>query len=76
MAAQEPNCDEGKPRIVGFVIDAGTESPLASALVWVESSPQASLTTDSGPLHTLQLPVTACCTASGTESGLGCMTDV
>ena len=48
VAAQEPDCDEDQPYIVGFVIDAGTESPLASVLVWVESSPQASLTTDNG----------------------------
>ncbi len=48
VAAQRPNCDEDQPHIVGFVIDAGTESPLAGALVWIETSPQVSLTTEVG----------------------------
>ena len=48
VAAQEPDCDEDQPHIAGLVLDAGTESPLSSVLVWVEASPLASLTTDNG----------------------------
>ncbi|MDE2653916.1 MAG: carboxypeptidase-like regulatory domain-containing protein [Gemmatimonadota bacterium] len=48
VAAQEPDCREDNTRIVGFVVDAGTESPLASVLVSVESPDRASLTTDNG----------------------------
>lgn len=48
IAAQEPDCRVDKTRIVGFVVDAGNESPLASVLVSVESPDRASLTTDNG----------------------------
>lgn len=48
VVGQTPDCREDRPRIVGFVIDTGTELPLASALVSVEASNWASLTTDDG----------------------------
>ncbi len=48
VAAQKPDCKENQTRIVGFVTDAGTELPLSSVLVSVETSNRASLTTDNG----------------------------
>lgn len=48
LSGQGPGCKEDEPRIVGFVIDAGTELPLANALVSVEASNWASLTTGNG----------------------------
>ena len=48
VAAQEPDCAEDDPRVVGYVVDAGTELPLASVLVSVNPPDRASLTTDNG----------------------------
>lgn len=49
-AAQQsqPACREGQARIVGVVVDAATEAPLASASVSVAASEWQSLTTDGG----------------------------
>ena len=48
VVGQTPDCNEDQPRIVGFVIDAGTELRLPGALVSVEALKWASLTTDDG----------------------------
>jgi len=45
---EQPVCAEGRAQLVGVVIDAGTEMQLAGALVSVEESDWASLTTDDG----------------------------
>lgn len=49
-AAQDgqPVCRDGEARIVGVVVDAGSEAPLASAAVSVAKSDWQSVTTDSG----------------------------
>ncbi len=44
----QPTCRDGEARIVGVVVDAVTEAPLASASVSVAKSDWQSLTTDSG----------------------------
>ena len=44
----QPVCRDGEARIVGVVVDAGTEAPLAGASVSVARSDWQSLTTDSG----------------------------
>ncbi|MDE2781922.1 MAG: carboxypeptidase-like regulatory domain-containing protein [Gemmatimonadota bacterium] len=44
----EPTCEEDRARIVGVIIDAATDMPLAGAYVSVETSDWGSLTTDNG----------------------------
>ncbi len=45
---QQPVCKDDEPHIVGVVIDAETEAPLAGAYVSVTASDWVSLTTDNG----------------------------
>lgn len=45
---EQPVCEDDQARIVGVVIDAGTDNPLAGAHVSVRASDWGSLTTDNG----------------------------
>ncbi|MDE2806449.1 MAG: carboxypeptidase-like regulatory domain-containing protein [Gemmatimonadota bacterium] len=45
---QQPVCKDDEARIVGVIVDADTETPLAGAHASIEASDWGSLTTDSG----------------------------
>lgn len=45
---QQPECNDDEARIVGVIVDAATETPVAGAHASVEASDWGSLTTDNG----------------------------